>query len=496
MKKLREIFETKVKILGEKKTKDGQTMSILAPWIVANVKNRNGRLYPFNLLQREVASFQDRVKKGSVIGSADHPVGAFTTLADASHIIRKLQIDEHGKGWMEAEILPTTKGRNIMTILKAGGQLGISARGAGTVSQKGRVESDYRLLGIDIVTNPSEPTAVFDKSNIFESLDFEGEKKGGEMKNKMCGLSENYVQEMMQDVYDIYIAEKTFTGSLEDFKKENERFVLAAILLEEKKFENIEEALEHLDKFEDSKNQIDILDKKAYLGATEMGFHGTQEEFEALLGRSTEDKTKVQKLTEEEISERTHGYYLEARAGGFLGTFAEWKEKFPKIVEMAKEVKIVAEKKENKRPINNKISLREAQASGFKGTADDFKEQHPNMKLILPEPPQKIKKVAERELSEKEITEEAGRIFTRLSQDNPNSALTLGDVKKLLMKEEDEKIDRRIKRKAIMIVSREADGSVSHEKLKEMVQIEIENLKKERQKRREANWKCFERLLD
>jgi len=238
---IREITEAKIQILSEKKNKDG-SLYVFAPWIMTGRRNRNGRLYSQPIIQREIAKFQDRIKSGSIIGSADHPAGAFTTLSDASHIITKLSLDKNGQGWAEMRILPTSKGKNVIEIIKAGGQLGISARGAGTVSPNGIVGDDYKLLGIDIVTNPSEPTATFDKSNIFESVEFNEEKN---MKN-MMGLTENYVNELMQSVYEIYIEEGTFKGSFAEFEKENGNAVRASILVEEGKCGDIEEALKYL----------------------------------------------------------------------------------------------------------------------------------------------------------------------------------------------------------------------------------------------------------
>ena len=437
MKTIREIFETKIKILSEKKTKDGQTMSILAPWIVADKKNKNGRLYPISLLQREVASFQDRVKRGSAIGSADHPVGAFTTLADASHIVRKLEVDKNGKGWMEAEILSTSKGKNVIEIIKAGGQLGISARGAGSVSSNGTVESDYKLLGIDFCTSPSEPTATFDKSNVFESVEFEEE-------------------------------------NLDD---------------------------------EELMKSIDELERESYLSACESGFKGNQKEWlqncgslREMMGipEEKEEKTNVQKLTEQQISERTRGYYLEAQRGGFMGSFDEWKEKFPKLVEMASEPIKIAEKKEVKQPFNARISLKEARLSGFTGTAEEFKEQHPDIELVMLIPPQE-KLVAEKILTEEALKQEAGRIFAKLSQENPNSQITLESVIRMLEKEEIVKSDKRLRKRAIYIVNASIAGSgasPSQKMLEKMVSEEIENLKEKRKEMRERNWQAYKHLLD
>lgn len=436
-KKIREILQPEIEILSEKKSKDG-SLTILAPWIQADRPNKNGRLYPLSLLQREVAETQKRIEQGSAIGSADHPSGAFTTLGDASHLITKLEIDKSGKGWMTAKILPTSKGKNVIEIIKAGGQLGISARGAGSISKDGRVESDYKLLGIDIVTNPSEPTATFDKSNVFESLEFSDESKS---KNK--------------------------------------------------------------DKDKELEKAINKLERESYLGAVESGFKGDQKDWlrncgslrEAMGIKEDEEEIRVEKLTEEAINKRIRGYYREAVSAGFKGDFNSWKEQYPKIVEMAKQPIKIAEKKKEKREFDGRMTLAEARGAGFKGTVTEFKEQYPDMELIVPEPPQEIKKVVDEERTEKEITEEAGRIFVALSKDNSSNSITLEDVKKLLMKEEEEKVDKRIRRKAIQIVSREADGSVSHEKLKEMVETEIKNLKEERKKRLAANWQCYRKLL-
>lgn len=73
-KELREVIESKIQILSEKKSKDG-SLYVVAPWIKVGRKNKNGRLYSQPLIQREVASFQGRVKERSMIGSADHPGG-------------------------------------------------------------------------------------------------------------------------------------------------------------------------------------------------------------------------------------------------------------------------------------------------------------------------------------------------------------------------------------------------------------------------------------
>jgi hypothetical protein len=429
---LREIIELKIQILSERKTKDG-SLYILAPWIMTGKKNRNGRLYSQPLIRREVTKFQDRVKQGSAIGSADHPAGAFTTLDNASHIITKLTVDKDGKGWMEAKILPTSKGKNVIEIINGGGQLGISARGAGTVSPSGIVGDDYKLLGIDFCTNPSEPTAVFNKSNIFESAEFE----------------ENLDTQRQKD-------------------------------LEE---------------------SISNLEKESFLGACESGWKGTEEEWHEMYGGGLREmvglpvsgrETPVQKLTEEQISARTHSYYKEAVQAGFIGTFADWKEKFPQIVEQAREKKVaLSEKKEGiKEPFKSKSTWAEIQLSGFRGTMQEFEEKFPNITILKPE--------VQKPIVEKTLKESAALIFTGLMKDNPKSGLLLEDIIALLEKKEIAEADKRLRKRAIYIVNASIAGSgsaPSQELLSRMVEDEIEHLKKLRQERREKNWQAFQKIL-
>ena len=430
MEKLREILETKVKILSEKKNKY-DSMTILAPWIVTGRKNQNGRLYGHDLIQREVARLQPSIKAGSAIGNADHPAGALSTLADASHIITKLELDKDGKGWMTAKILNTTKGKNVVEIIKAGGQLGISARGAGNVSSSGTVESDYKLLGIDFCTSPSEPEAVFDKSNICESLEF----------------SED-----------------------EDAQKQKD----------------LEEA-------------VNNLEKESYLNALDSGFIGSQEDWEELSGgnlrtmmglKEDDGKTTVQKLTEETVKKRTFFFYEEAVRGGYRKSFDEWKEEYPKLVEQASKGIKIEEKKEPepKETFKAKISWSEAVKSGFTGTIAEFKKQYPDVVLEVP-------KIPEKPITEN-LEQEAQRIFAGLKRDNPNSSVTFESVKKYLEKEEEAQTDKRLRERAIAIVSRDLAGNVSQEVIERMVESEFQALKTEREERKKKNWEAYRRLLD
>lgn len=194
---LREIVtQDRYTILNERKSGDNASMTILAPWTEANVKNQNERIYPLALLQRETARVQELIEKGAFLGTGDHPRKGLATVADTSHLVKKLWLDSGGKGWAELKIFPTTKGKNIMEIIRGGGQLGISTRGFGKINDKGVVQDDYKLMGIDIVCAPSFKNATFSAKDIIsESLAFE-DKKEGQMKKD---LDEDFLRLVYQE---------------------------------------------------------------------------------------------------------------------------------------------------------------------------------------------------------------------------------------------------------------------------------------------------------
>ena len=118
-------------ILSEAKTDNG-IMRILVPFMQSDEKNGNGRIYPRALMKREVNRVSKDISDGRMLGSADHPKGGNTELNSVSHIVTKMKLDDAGKGWAELKIMDTTAGKNLKTIIKSGGKLGVSTRGFGT----------------------------------------------------------------------------------------------------------------------------------------------------------------------------------------------------------------------------------------------------------------------------------------------------------------------------------------------------------------------------
>lgn len=145
---------------------------------VAGDLNGNGRVYPKNILEREILKFKDTFIKGrNAYGELDHPESPIVSLKNASHVITDLWWE--GDNVMgRVEVLDTPFGNIVKSILKAGYAIGISSRGTGSVREmndgSGRVivNDDFDLVTWDFVSNPSVPGAFMApvSGNLQESL--------------------------------------------------------------------------------------------------------------------------------------------------------------------------------------------------------------------------------------------------------------------------------------------------------------------------------------
>ena len=142
---------------------------------VAGDLNGNGRIYPKDILVREVEKLKDTfIRNGNAYGELDHPESPIVSLKNVSHIIKDLWW-EGDKLMGRVEILNTPSGNIVKEILKAGYTIGISSRGTGSVSElsDGRsiVNDDFDLVTWDFVSNPSvsgafmKPVSALSESN-------------------------------------------------------------------------------------------------------------------------------------------------------------------------------------------------------------------------------------------------------------------------------------------------------------------------------------------
>tara|TARA_Y100000034_G_scaffold96875_1_gene118125 strand:- start:5 stop:610 length:606 start_codon:yes stop_codon:yes gene_type:complete len=131
----------------------------------ADAVNGNGRVYPRNVLTREVANYQKLVKENRALGELDHPEDSIINLRNASHMITEVWwngSDVMGK----AKVLDTPSGQILRSLVESGVTLGISSRGMGSVSEgsgQTMVEDDFQLICFDFVSEPSTPGAFMMK---------------------------------------------------------------------------------------------------------------------------------------------------------------------------------------------------------------------------------------------------------------------------------------------------------------------------------------------
>ena len=150
---------------AEQKNEDIIMVGILQK---ANTLNRNGRIYPYEILKREAERYMEQVEEATAGGELDHPSEAIVSLERVSH--RVLDMWWQGEElWGKVMIAYTDMGNNLKGLLKTGFKLGISSRGVGSVKNvKGNdiVQDDFELIAFDFVSSPSTPGAYMFKESV------------------------------------------------------------------------------------------------------------------------------------------------------------------------------------------------------------------------------------------------------------------------------------------------------------------------------------------
>ncbi len=152
-----------VEYICEEKESGKKNYKIRGIFMQADVKNRNGRIYPLDVLQKEVAKYNKNfIQQKRAFGELGHPEGPTVNLERVSHMITSLAPD--GKNFIgEAKILETPMGKIVKNLMDEGAKLGVSSRGMGSLNQKNGanyVRDDFYLAtAADIVADPSAPNA-------------------------------------------------------------------------------------------------------------------------------------------------------------------------------------------------------------------------------------------------------------------------------------------------------------------------------------------------
>jgi hypothetical protein len=162
MKLLKEFYDgSDAEVLVEKNDLGAKSYYIKGVFMQAESKNRNGRVYPRNILEHELGRFQQHISEKRSLGELGHPDTPTINLDKVSHLITELQFDGNniiGK----AKILPTPNGEITKSFINEGIRLGVSSRGVGSLKTVGgvnQVQEDFKLSTVDIVADPSAPEA-------------------------------------------------------------------------------------------------------------------------------------------------------------------------------------------------------------------------------------------------------------------------------------------------------------------------------------------------
>jgi ABC-type phosphate transport system ATPase subunit len=136
--------------------------------IQGGVKNANERVYPVNEIELAVNTLNEQITGGySVLGEVDHPDDLKINLDRVSHLIENMWMDGPN-GCGKLKILPTPMGQLVKTMLESGVKLGVSSRGSGNVGESSGQVSEFEIITVDIVSQPSAPNAY--PTAIYEGL--------------------------------------------------------------------------------------------------------------------------------------------------------------------------------------------------------------------------------------------------------------------------------------------------------------------------------------
>ena len=147
---------------------EGKNLYMKGICIQGGVKNANERVYPVNEIEQAVKTLNEQITEGnSVLGEVDHPDDLKINLDRVSHMITEMWMDGPN-GFGKLKILPTPMGELVKTMLQSGVKLGVSSRGSGNVDPTTGHVSDFEIVTVDVVAQPSAPNAY--PKAIYEGL--------------------------------------------------------------------------------------------------------------------------------------------------------------------------------------------------------------------------------------------------------------------------------------------------------------------------------------
>ena len=161
--------QARAEILSEEAADgSGKNLYLKGICIEGGVRNANERVYPVSEISNAVDTINEQIKTGhSVLGEVDHPDDLKINLDRVSHMICNMWMDGPA-GYGKLKILPTPMGELVKTMLQSGVKLGVSSRGSGNVDDRTGHVSDFEIVTVDVVAQPSAPNAY--PKAIYEGL--------------------------------------------------------------------------------------------------------------------------------------------------------------------------------------------------------------------------------------------------------------------------------------------------------------------------------------
>jgi hypothetical protein len=196
-----------IQIISEDKADGkGKNLYMKGIFIEGGVKNANQRVYPVHEIEKAVQTINGQIKEGfSVLGEVDHPDDLKINLDRVSHMIESMWMDGPA-GFGKLKILPTPMGQLVEAMITSSVKLGVSSRGSGNVNEGSGHVSDFEIITVDIVAQPSAPHAY--PKAIYEGL---MNYRGGE---QVFGLAREASQNQKVQKY----LQESIKGFIKDLK--------------------------------------------------------------------------------------------------------------------------------------------------------------------------------------------------------------------------------------------------------------------------------------
>jgi hypothetical protein len=201
MKLIAEVFNEDCEILTEANENGKKSHYIHGIFMQGDIKNRNGRIYPSPILEKEMSRYEENfIKTKRALGELGHPNGPQINGDRVSHLITEMKRD--GSNFVgKAKILGTPMGEIVKTFIDEGVKIGVSTRGLGSVKPRKdgimEVQDDFHLATVDIVTDPSGPNCFV--NGIMENTEYYYDITHG------IWRAQEYIQETVAELKSEYV---------------------------------------------------------------------------------------------------------------------------------------------------------------------------------------------------------------------------------------------------------------------------------------------------